>query len=100
MERIALQTARIELSRVVNRVTVGGERIVIQRHGKDAVALVTLDDLERLRELDEAEDRSDVEAAESALAEAERMEAERPGSGFPSLDQLRAALSDAPPTNP
>lgn len=46
--RVGLQEARELFSRFIERVGFGGERIVFTRHGKDFVALVSLDDLNRL----------------------------------------------------
>lgn len=46
--RVGLQEARELFARFVERVGFGGERIVFTRHGKDFVALVSLDDLNRL----------------------------------------------------
>jgi prevent-host-death family protein len=44
--------ARAELADLINRVVYGGERVVVTRHGKPLVALVSAADLERLDELD------------------------------------------------
>ncbi|NOY86298.1 MAG: type II toxin-antitoxin system Phd/YefM family antitoxin [Deltaproteobacteria bacterium] len=60
--------ARDSLSDTLNRVLYGKERIVIRRHGKDVAALVSMEDL---RLLDEIEDMMDLEDARAALAEAE-----------------------------
>jgi len=48
LTRIATSEAREVLSELVNEVAYGGARIVLQRHGKDVAALVSLKDLERL----------------------------------------------------
>jgi len=47
-------------------VSYGRERIVLERRGKDVAALVSLEDLELLEEL---ENRMDLEAARAALKE-------------------------------
>jgi prevent-host-death family protein len=62
-----LTQARARLAESVNRVTYRGERIVIQKHGRPVAALVPVEDLALLREL---EDRIDLEDARNALAEA------------------------------
>ena len=62
-----LTQARVRLSESVNRVSYRGERIVIQKHGRPVAALVSVQDLALIREL---EDRIDLEAAHKALAEA------------------------------
>ena len=49
-----------------------GERIIIQRRGKDVAALIPVEDLRLLERLvEEEEDRLDVEAARKALAESD-----------------------------
>jgi prevent-host-death family protein len=49
---IPVTQARAEFADLVNRVSYGGERIVVTRHGKPIVALVTADDLAKLEQLD------------------------------------------------
>ncbi|MER5193568.1 type II toxin-antitoxin system Phd/YefM family antitoxin [Streptomyces sp. NPDC002884] len=51
---IPVTQARAELADLINRVVYGGERVVVTRHGKPLVALVSAADLERLDELDRA----------------------------------------------
>ncbi|MEU6507528.1 type II toxin-antitoxin system Phd/YefM family antitoxin [Streptomyces sp. NPDC046942] len=51
---IPVTQARAELADLINRVVYGGERVVVTRHGKPLVALVSAADLERLDGLDEA----------------------------------------------
>ncbi|MDN3259241.1 type II toxin-antitoxin system Phd/YefM family antitoxin [Streptomyces sp. CSDS2] len=50
---IPVTQARAELADLINRVVYGGERVVVSRHGKPLVALVSAADLERLDALDE-----------------------------------------------
>ncbi|MER7895188.1 type II toxin-antitoxin system Phd/YefM family antitoxin [Streptomyces sp. NPDC096046] len=45
---IPVTQARAELADLINRVVYGGERVVVTRHGKPLVALVSADDLRRL----------------------------------------------------
>ncbi|WP_018546661.1 type II toxin-antitoxin system Phd/YefM family antitoxin [Streptomyces sp. LaPpAH-108] len=52
---IPVTQARAELADLINRVVYGGERVVVTRHGKPLVALVSAADLERLEALDAAE---------------------------------------------
>jgi prevent-host-death family protein len=52
---IPVTQARAELADLINRVVYGGERVVVTRHGKPLVALVSAADLERLDALDEAD---------------------------------------------
>ncbi|MGW0996296.1 type II toxin-antitoxin system Phd/YefM family antitoxin [Streptomyces sp. NPDC002523] len=49
---IPVTQARAELADLINRVVYGGERVVVTRHGKPLVALVSAGDLERLEALD------------------------------------------------
>ena len=67
-EAIDTSVARDSLSDTLNRVSYGKERIVIHRHGKELAALVPIEDL---RFLEEMEDRMDLEEARAALAETE-----------------------------
>ncbi|AEW92725.1 prevent-host-death family protein [Streptantibioticus cattleyicolor NRRL 8057 = DSM 46488] len=46
--------ARAELAELINRVVYGGERVVVTRHGRPLVALVSAADLRRLEEAEEA----------------------------------------------
>lgn len=48
LARIATSDAREDLAELVNEVAYGGARIILQRHGKDVAALVSLKDLERM----------------------------------------------------
>jgi prevent-host-death family protein len=47
---IPVTQARAELADLINRVVYGGERVVVTRHGKPLVALVSAADLQRLEE--------------------------------------------------
>jgi prevent-host-death family protein len=62
-----LTQARARFTESVNRVTYRGERILIQKHGRPVAALVPVEDLALIRQL---EDRIDLEDARKALAEA------------------------------
>ncbi|NUT35901.1 MAG: type II toxin-antitoxin system Phd/YefM family antitoxin [Hamadaea sp.] len=50
---VPVTQARAEFADLVNRVVYGGERVVVTRHGKPLVALVSAADLDRLAALDE-----------------------------------------------
>ncbi|MER6260324.1 type II toxin-antitoxin system Phd/YefM family antitoxin [Streptomyces sp900105245] len=50
---IPVTQARAELADLINRVVYGGERVVVTRHGKPLVAMVSAADLDRLAALDE-----------------------------------------------
>ena len=66
MTRVTTVNARQQFSDIVNRSAYGKERIVLTRRGKEVVALVPIEDLHLLEEL---EDRLDIEAARKALKE-------------------------------
>lgn len=67
MTRLASGKVRQEFSETINRVAYGRERIILRRRGRDLAAVIPLEDLMLLEEL---EDRLDVEEAEGILAEA------------------------------
>ena len=62
---IPVTQARAELAELINRVVYGGERVVVTRHGKPLVALVSAADLERLEELQEPADGQVVSSLSS-----------------------------------
>jgi prevent-host-death family protein len=64
---ISTVKAREQLSTVINRAAFGKERIVLTRRGKEIAAVVPIEDVKLLEEL---EDRIDLEEARAALAEA------------------------------
>jgi prevent-host-death family protein len=66
MGSMAASEAREKFADTLNRVAYGRERVVLERHGKPAVALVPIEDLELLQAL---EDRADLADARAALAE-------------------------------
>ena len=49
--QIAIGQVRREISGLVNRVAYGGERIILTSRGRPKAALVSLDDLEKLRNM-------------------------------------------------
>ncbi|MEU6377281.1 type II toxin-antitoxin system Phd/YefM family antitoxin [Streptomyces sp. NPDC046909] len=65
---IPVTQARAELADLINRVVYGGERVVVTRHGKPLVALVSAADLERLEKLAEP-----AELAEPAVLAEEQV---------------------------
>ncbi|WP_405735794.1 type II toxin-antitoxin system Phd/YefM family antitoxin [Streptomyces sp. NBC_01537] len=75
---VPVTQARAELAELINRVVYGGERVVLTRHGKPLVALVSAADLERLQELELPEEEqvistvSAVRPAASATGERRR----------------------------
>jgi antitoxin Phd len=79
MTRLTASAVREDFSETLNRVAYKGERIVLERRGKDVAALVPVEDLELLEKL---EDHMDLEAARKAL--------EEPGNV--SLEELKTEL--------
>lgn len=65
---IPVTQARAELADLINRVVYGGERVVVTRHGKPLVALVSAADLERLEKLDAAIEAGVEEPVISAVS--------------------------------
>ncbi|QIB47157.1 type II toxin-antitoxin system Phd/YefM family antitoxin [Streptomyces aureoverticillatus] len=65
---IPVTQARAELADLINRVVYGNERVVVTRHGKPLVALVSADDL---RLLEEAEGIEAVDGIAEAPAPAD-----------------------------
>lgn len=66
MTRLALNEPPNPVLAAANRVARGGERVVVQRRGKDLAALVSLDDL---RALEEMEERAIAAAVAASWAE-------------------------------
>jgi len=69
MSVVAFSEVRSHLTDIVNEVAYGGDRVVITRKGKEMVAIVSLEDLELLEELEE---RVDLDLARKALKDAEK----------------------------
>jgi PHD/YefM family antitoxin component YafN of YafNO toxin-antitoxin module len=63
---VTASNARAEFSTWINTVSFSHKWLVLKRHGKPAVAMVPIEDLNVLRKL---EDRVDLEAAREALKE-------------------------------
>ncbi len=73
---IPVTQARAELAELINRVVYGGERVVLTRHGKPLVALVSSDDLQRLDAV-EAEAEEQVISTVSAMRSSSSAPGER-----------------------
>ena len=70
MTRLTASSVRDAFAATLDRVAEDGERIVLDRRGKSVAALVPIEDLELLREI---EDRLDSEAAATAGKERGRI---------------------------
>ncbi len=67
MATMTVAEAKNNFSDVLRRAEYGGERVVVERHGKPVAAIVSTDDL---RQLEAAENAVDLRDARAALAEA------------------------------
>jgi len=68
LNRISTADARKKLANIVNRVAFGKEAFVLTRRGEALAALVSVEDLKLIQEIEE---RTDVEDAWQARAESE-----------------------------
>ncbi len=66
---LTVSRARAVFSETVNRVAYTKERVTVERRGKALVAMVPVEDLQLLQDL---EDRMDLSDARAALAEAKK----------------------------
>jgi len=67
MVKFSTAEARGKLALIIQKAAVEKERIILTRRGKELAALVPIEDM---RFLEELEDRLDLEEARAALAEA------------------------------
>ena len=63
---ISTADARKKFAEIVNKVAYGNESIVLTRRGQEIAALVSIEELELLQQI---EDYTDIEDAKKALAE-------------------------------
>jgi prevent-host-death family protein len=68
MGAISTVQARNRLAEIINRVAYAKERVILTRRGEELVAVVPVEDVRLLEDL---EDRLDLEDARAALAETE-----------------------------
>lgn len=68
MHRLPASQAREKLAEILNEVSVRGDRVVLERHGKEVAAVISMDDLALLQAL---EDKYDLELARAALDESD-----------------------------
>jgi prevent-host-death family protein len=66
--RLTISEVREDFAETLNRVAYRGERIIIHRREKNLAAIIPIEDLMLLEEL---EDQSDIKAAREALAESD-----------------------------
>jgi prevent-host-death family protein len=66
MSSIPISEARRQIADLANQVAIRGDRIVVERHGRGLMALVSMDDLELLERL---EDEADLRAVRDRSGE-------------------------------
>lgn len=59
-KRLSVTRARREFAHLVNRVAFTGERIVLERHGKGVMVLVSVEDLDFLERIEDKIDLREV----------------------------------------
>jgi prevent-host-death family protein len=65
-KKMSATQARAQLAKAVNQAAFGGERIVLERHGKPIAAVVPIEDYQLLEELEE---KADIVAVRKARKE-------------------------------
>ena len=63
MVHIPVSEFKNEISETLNRVVYTGERVLLQRHGKDVAALVSMNELKLIEEIEQIEDETDLKEA-------------------------------------
>jgi prevent-host-death family protein len=63
MSIISASEARANFPDIINRAEYRGERILIQRHGKAAVAVISIEDLKLLEAIEDAIDSANLRRA-------------------------------------
>lgn len=66
--RLPASKAREKFADILDEVSVRGDRVVLDRHGKAVAAVIPISDLEMLEDL---EDRYDIESARESLSESD-----------------------------
>jgi prevent-host-death family protein len=69
MYHIPVSEFKNEIAETLNRVVYGKERVLLQRHGKDVAALVSMKELKILEEIEDMEDEIDLKEALKGLKE-------------------------------
>ena len=68
MATMTVAEAKNRFSDVLRRAEYGGERVIVERHGKPVAAIVSTDDLRRLEVAEDAADRRDAQHALTEVA--------------------------------
>jgi prevent-host-death family protein len=94
---ISIKQAGRDIASLVNRVACGGERIILTSLGKPQAALISIDDLRILEQVDQERARR-MAALKEARALGERIRAERHDHDVGSVEllrQMREARTDS-----
>jgi len=93
---VSIAAARRHLSAIINRVAYGKERIILASRGKPKAAIINIEDLHRLEEIEKTAESAQTERkAALAMAKAIREISLRRRAGIPfpdvsqDLDELR-----------
>ena len=89
MTTLAATELRNRGSEAINRVAYAGDRVLLQRHGKNVAAIVSIEDLELLQAL---EDRLDLASARQALRQPGRVAWDKVKAGL-NLSRKKPALA-------
>ena len=91
MTTVSVSQMKDTLSEVLNRAAYGHERIIIASRGKPKAAVISIDDLELLEELEDAlavrDARAEYEAGETISLERLITELEESGGGVSDRDK-------------
>ncbi len=91
MATISVSQMKDTLSEVLNRAAYGGERVIVASRGKPKAAVISIDDLELLEQLEDAlavrEAKAEYEAGETISLEQLITELEEGDSGVSDRDK-------------
>lgn len=63
MDSVTVSAARSKFQELLNRVGFGRERIIVERHGRPIAAIISIEDLQRLEEIEDALDSAALRRA-------------------------------------
>jgi len=88
---VGIAEARRDLSSIINRVAYGSERIILASRGKPKAAIISIEDLHRLEEMEKTTDERARTERKAALAMAKAVREmslrRRKGVPFPDVGQ-------------
>jgi prevent-host-death family protein len=85
---VSIGQVKRDISKLVNRVAFGGERIILTSRGQPKAALISIEDLQVLEQTGQQKARR-MAALDRAQALGERIRAERPAHDVGSVELLR-----------